>query len=243
MQSDIIISQCEFHSVTREPRTLWIQRPLTNTPTGICLFLDAEYYLTHVRAAPIVARMQREGQFPPMLTVYVSSHAESLNRWRDSFCNEDFAQYLATELLPWLMAEFGVNPGENILAGLSLTGLSAAHAALKYPAVFPRVLSLSGSFWWNETWLPQQVKRNPRSAAFRLTVGIDENRENTTHTNQGLELVQLESQVRSNRKMRDALLAEGHQVSYFEHPGGHDIPNWRDGLEQSLIALLALPIH
>jgi enterochelin esterase family protein len=244
MRSEITITQYEFQSPTREPRAVWIQQPLPGRrPNGVCLFLDAEYFLAQARAAPIIGSMQREEIFPPMLTAYVSSHADSLASWTDSLCNEEFARYLATDLLPWLVEEFDVVPAQNILAGLSLTGLSAAHAALMYPAAFPRVLSLSGSFWWNDLWLPQEVTRRSCSgAAFRLTVGIDETKQNAIHGNHGQELVQTESQLDSNRKMRDALISTGHQVSYFEHPGGHDVPSWRAELENSLTALLALPI-
>jgi iron(III)-enterobactin esterase len=243
MPSEIILSSCQFLNSTKDPRTIWIQRPLSNIPKGICLFLDAECYMAQVGAAPIIARMQQEDRFPPMLAAYVSSHADSLVRWTDSFCNDDFARYIATELLPWLIAEFDVIPDENILAGLSLTGLSAAHAGLKYPGVFPRVLSQSGSFWWNDTWLPQEVKRNRfTGTAFRLTVGLDESNSNTTHTNHGHQLVQVESQLDSNRRMRDALMATGHRVSYLEHPGGHDFSTWRTGLEASLLALLSLRV-
>jgi enterochelin esterase-like enzyme len=179
-----------------------------------------------------------------MLTAYVSSHPDSSARWTDSFCSEDFAKCLVFDLLPWLGIEFGVAPGENILAGLSLTGLSAVHAALKYPAKFPRVLSMSGSFWWDGSRLPLLVTQSPCSGvAFRLTVGVDETTVNTTHKNHGLDLVQTESQVDCNRMMRDALRGTGHQVSYLEHPGGHDFPSWRAELENSLMSLLALPIH
>jgi enterochelin esterase family protein len=244
MRSEITLTQTEFHSTTGEPRPVWIQRPLTAKPSGVCLFLDAEYYLPQIRAATIIEELQREGHFPPMLTAYVSSHADSLTRWTDSFCNDAFAEFLVAELMPWLIAEFDVSPGKNILAGLSLTGLSAVHTGLEYPEVFPRVLSLSGSFWWDSTWLPQQVRRRPcTGAAFRLTVGADETTENTTHTNHGQKLIQVESQVESNRKMRDALVSTGHHVSYREHPGGHNFPSWRATLAESLTALLALPIN
>jgi enterochelin esterase family protein len=237
------LSQYEFNSRSREPRTVWIQQPQAGRPKGLCLFLDAEYFLTQVGAAPVIRRMQQDGRFPPMLTAYVSSHAESLTRWTDSFCNNAFAKYLATDLCPWLKVEFDVEPADNIVAGLSLTGLSAAHAALQYPKVFRRVLSLSGSFWWNETWLPREVASRPCSGvAFRLTVGIEESKENTTHMNCGQELVQMESQLHSNRKMRDALIATGHSVSYREFPGRHDYLSWRAELEESLIASLTLPI-
>ena len=244
MRNQVTITQTEFHSTTRELRTLWIQRPATAKPAGICLFLDAEYYLAQIHAPAIIDGLQRDGQFPAMLTAYISSHPDSLTRWTDSLCNDAFAQYLAIELMPWLIAECDVSPGHNILAGLSLTGLSAVHAALKYPKVFSRVLSQSGSFWFNKTGLPEEIRTKPcTGVAFRLTVGADETTENTTHTNLGQELHQVESQLDSNRKLRDALISTGHSVSYLEHPGGHDVPSWRATLAESLIALLALPVN
>jgi enterochelin esterase-like enzyme len=78
--------------------------------------------------------------------------------------------------------------------------------------------------------------------AFRLAVGIDETKENASHTSHGQELLQLASQIDSNRMMRNALIETGYPVSYLEHPGGHDSATWRATLEESLIALLALPI-
>jgi enterochelin esterase family protein len=240
----IVITPAEFRSANHEPRAVWIQRPRAATPVGVCLFLDAEYYLAQIRAPSIVDELQHLGQFPPMLTAYISSRSGSLARWTDSICNEAFAEHLAIELLPWLIEEFDVSPGRNLLAGLSLTGLSAVHAALKFPEAFPRVLALSGSFWWNNTWLPEEVRRRPCSgAAFRLTVGVEETIQNTTHKNHGHELLQVESQLESNRKMRDALVSTGHCVSYLEHRGGHDVLSWRATLGESLTALLALPVN
>ena len=81
----ITITQTEFRSTTREPCELWIQRPATDRPAGVYLFLDGEYYLAQIRAAAIIDELQRRSQFPPTLTVYVSSHADSLTRWTDSF--------------------------------------------------------------------------------------------------------------------------------------------------------------
>jgi enterochelin esterase-like enzyme len=239
MSNEVTIGQFEFHGPNREPRTVWIQRPSTGKPAGICLFLDAEYYLAQIRAAPIVANLQREGKMGPMLVAYASSHADSSLRWTDSFCNQAFATHVVGELLPWLTAEFEVLPGRNTIAGLSLTGLSAAHIALTHPEAFARVLSLSGSFWWNDGWLPRRLHNLSRIAVrFRLTVGVDETKENLTHSSHDQELLQKASQIDSNRSMRDALIAAGHTVSYYEHPGGHDCSSWRATLEQSLVSLI-----
>jgi enterochelin esterase family protein len=239
MSHEITIGQFEFRSPNRETRTIWIQRPQTAPPAGICLFLDAEYYLAQIRAAPIVANLQGEGRMGPMLVAYASSHADSSLRWTDSFCNPAFATYVVDELLPWLTTEFEVLPGQNTIAGLSLTALSAAHIALTRPEAFARVLSLSGSFWWNDCWLPRRVRSMSRAPVrFRLTVGVNETQENLIHSNHDHDLLQETSQIDSNRKMRDALIAAGYAVSYSENPGGHDCSSWRSTLEQSLVSLI-----
>jgi len=235
----IDIAQCEYESPTLgNTRTIWVQRPATAEPAGVCIFLDGEYYLAHVRAAGIVDRLQADGSMPPLLCAYVS-HVDYETRWPESFCNPDFARFVAGELLPWLTTEFGLTRGaETVLAGLSLTGLSAAHAALHAPNTFSRVLCQSGSFWWNRGHLADDVaNRAASNTVFRITVGADETKEHVDH---GKGLIQEESQVASNRRMRDALTAHGYRVSYEEFDGGHGVAAWREDLPGSLAALFAM---
>ena len=93
-------------------------------------------HLAHMRVAGITSALQAEGRLPNSLVAYVS-HIDHKIRWPESFCNADFAECIANELLPWLRDGLGVGaPSEVVLAGLSLTGLSAAHAAIRYPDVF-----------------------------------------------------------------------------------------------------------
>ena len=50
-------------------------------------------------------------------------------------------------------------------------------------------------------------------------------------------LVQVDSQLDSNRQMRDALVDHGYRVSYAEFEGGHDLVCWRRDLPDDLKAL------
>ena len=70
---------------------------------------------------------------------------------------------------------------------------------------------------------------------FRITVGDLETAEKVHHTR---ELFQRTSNLECARLMRDALNEQGTEVSYEEFAGGHDFPNWKADLPQSLTSLL-----
>ena len=199
---------------------------------GVLLFLDGEHYLDDIGAVNIVEELQRQASCPALLPVYVS-HIDYRTRWRESFCNADFGAFLSAELLPWVTREFDVG-GEspNAIVGLSLTGLAAAHAALQHPETLHRVLCQSGSFWWQDGWLIDEVFRQPVSdLVLCLSVGLREVGENVDH---GDHLFQKESQLSANRRMRDALASKGFRHIYREHDGGHDRASFQLDLPHGL---------
>ncbi len=218
-------------------RSVWIQTPAPqrHPAPGVHVFLDAEHYLGDVGAATIVAQLQRDGRLAGLLPVYVS-HVDYPTRWRESFCNPDFGRFLSTELLPWITGEFNVDPQpHNALVGLSLTGLAAAHAALHHPHTLHRVLCQSGSFWWRDGQLIDDVLRLPSSElSVCLSVGVREIDENVDH---GDGLFQKEAQLSANRRMRQALATRGFRVGYWEFDGGHDIASFRKDLPRGLSEL------
>lgn len=217
-------------------RRVWTQPPAAGPDTnaaGLAVFLDGEYYVTHIAAPTTVNQLQTEGRLPPFWSVYVEAGPQS-RRWPDSFCNEQFASFLCEELVPSMTQATGAS-AERLLVGVSLTGLSAAHAALCYPGTFQRVLSHSGSFWWERGKLARTLAEYPAGdARFRLTVGRDETKTNVDH---GSGLVQVDSQITGCEQMRDALDAHGFSVSYATYDGGHDMQSWRRTLREDLLAL------
>ena len=99
--SDIQLWQCEVTSRRLgNRRTVWVQ-PSTVRSSLVCIFLDAEYYLAHVRAANVLAELQASAAIPPATVAYVSS-VDPETRWRESFCKEEFAAFLHEELVPWI---------------------------------------------------------------------------------------------------------------------------------------------
>jgi len=218
-------------------RRLWLQSPATGQPAGsICILLDGEYYVEAMEAPALIAELQAAQKIPAIAVAYVS-HVDGQTRWRESFCNADFAQFASQELSPHVRGHFRVSGDvPAILGGLSLTGLAAAHAAMSCPEGFAGVLCQSASFWWSDNQIVGQVRpADSRPLRFRISVGSAETKDYVQHAPS---LIQRTSQLAANRMMRDALLEKGHHVSYEEFEGGHDIASWKADLGPSLAALL-----
>jgi enterochelin esterase family protein len=119
------------------------------------------------------------------------------------------------------------------------------HAALRRPDAFGNVISQSGSFWWGPgtqfpadmadksiewEWLTREAAIPAKSAirAF-MEVGVLE-----TSPAGG----RMPDMIMPNRRMRDALIAAGHDVvTYREFNGGHDYVCWRGSIADALIAI------
>lgn len=185
---------------SRGDRQVWIRRGSSEC----VLFLEAELYLERVLFVP------------PL-------YGEPDRRRVDFTCNDGFADFLALELVPWLGAYERVT-----LCGLSLSGLAAAHAALRHPSVFHRAICQSPSAWWNDEWLSRHVPAGP-GPSFYISVGDRETAENVDHGHP--DLFQVTSQADSCRRLAEDLRVEGHPVEYREFAGGHDAESWRADLE------------
>jgi enterochelin esterase family protein len=206
-----------LHSRSGEyARKVWLLSPPRGVPEKIALFLDGEYYLQEMKASSLILHLQKRKRVPPLLCAFVS-HLDKDARHRDLTCNPRYADFILSDLLPWLREK--VSPpaaAQHLIAGVSLSGLTAAWLALTHPEIFPQCLSQSGSFWWNGEWLT-------------------ENEAGVTHG----ELRQDVSQVSACRRLAAALQERGHPVHHHLYRGGHAIKPWKKELPGALEWLLA----
>ncbi len=203
------MSEATFRStLLGNERRLWLQRPALDRPAqATCILLDGEYYVERMDAPALLSRLQESRAIPPIHVVYVS-HVDAPTRWVESFCNRRFARFLSDELVPWIEKWRQTPHGDvrPLLAGLSLTGLAAAHAALTRPATFSAVLCQSASFWWSDNQILDIVKgANPQPQRFRISCGLRETQDYVEHD---ATLIQRSSQLASNRAMRDCAACE-----------------------------------
>jgi enterochelin esterase family protein len=214
-------------------RSIWICEPKSvSGASELVVFLNGERYRERVGALSVVEELH--GQMADSWFVFVSEESPEA-RWRECPCYPPFAGFAGEELLTWLGSGYiDVNRiKRRVLAGLSYTGLAAAFVAKEYPLSFQRIISQSGSFWWNDCWLVKEFRRLGRKfpLEFWLDVGTQEVRENVCHRE---DVVQVVSQIEGVRRFRDALLAQGYAVQYKEFNGDHDYASWNRSLVDAL---------
>lgn len=206
---------------------------------------DADEYLSKVPTPLILDRLQAAGRLPPVVAVFVAN-PDRAARSRELPANPQFADFMADELLPRVLAETGLvaDPARTILAGSSYGGLAAATVALRRPQQFGNVLSLSGSFWWPGPPQPQVMwPERPHHVAnlvlaepaklplrFFLAAGLFEG---ARPGSDGI--------LETNRHLRDVLQARGYPVIAREYAAGHDYLVWRGALADGLLALFGTP--
>jgi enterochelin esterase-like enzyme len=199
------------------------------TPYGLLVVFDGIAYTAMVPAPVILDNLIARNRIAPMVAV-VLANVTTTSRSEELPCNPRFADFLASEVVPWMRQNYNVttDPSRIIVAGSSLGGLAAAYAGFKHPEVFGNVLSQSGSFWWkpegdnNDEWLIRQFEASPKlSVRFYLDVG----------------LMEPSDMIGGNRRMRDALRAKGYQIFYREFNGGHEYANWRGTFADGLLFL------
>lgn len=222
-------------------RQITVYRPPgfdASRPDNLLLFVfDGPEYQSKVPTPRMLDAMIAAGVLPPTVAVFVAN-ADRDARARELPGNPAFADFMAEELLPRVLAETGLkhDAARTILAGSSFGGLAAATVAFRHPARFGNAISLSGSFWWHppgsDPASPNHVAalfaRSPRlPVRFFLSAGLFE----TGSPSHG------DGILETSRHLRDVLVARDYDVTYRDYAGGHDYLVWRGALADGLLAL------
>jgi enterochelin esterase-like enzyme len=223
------------------------------TPYDLLVIFDESAYLTKVPTPVILDNLIAASQIRPTIAVLIANPSQK-TRTEELSANPKFADFLATELVPWMRTHYNVtdDPGKTVVAGSSLGGLAAAYAGYKHPEVFTNILCQSGSFWWAPDhsgaipegvvteggWMAKQFIASPKlPLRFYLDAGSFEFDSNGTGG--GI--------LETSRNMRDVLLAKGYEVHYQQFVGGHDYLSWRGTFADGLVDLIgttsSVPYH
>jgi len=197
----------------------------------LLVLLDGEMWFGTLGIASALDRLTAAGTIPPMVTVGVDA-LDAASRAEELTCHGPFVRFLVDELLPWAQSGWGAgdDPDQTIIAGQSLGGLAALHAAASEPDRIGCVLAQSPSLWWGgrdgdrrEEWLTARLARSTRLPRhIYLEVGCDE-----------------WVNVAPARRFRAMLADTDCRLDYREFSGGHDRACWRVGIADGLAALTA----
>ena len=238
-----------LHSeIQKLDRTIAIYMPpgyqTNGTPNRLLIAFDGDDYLDDddMGLPATLNNLIAASKIPS--TVAVMVYNVDGRRLKDLLLNEEFAGFMARELVPWVREHYNVtsDASQTVVTGQSAGGVAAVFMGLRYPHVFGNVLSQSGAVWWSPemdlgnhdatdeaNWLARQFITTPRSAVrFFLDVGTFE--ADTSARGSGI--------LEANRQLRDVLRAKGYEVHYQQFVGGHDTVSWRVMLADGLLALL-----
>jgi enterochelin esterase-like enzyme len=216
-------------------------------PYPLLVVFDENAYLKNEKEAErvptetILDNLIADRRIPPMVAVFVDNGPGNA-RSRELPCNNQFADFLNFELMPWVRRLYNVtsDPRQVVVAGSSYG--ASTWAAFRHPETFGNVLSQSGSYWWTPpkandefdreaepNWVAKQFIASPKlPIRFYMDAGSDE-----------LDLSGKGGSILiPNRHLRDVLLAKGYEVHYQEFIGGHDYLSWRATIADGLILLM-----
>ena len=201
-------------------------------------------------------------KIPPTVVVMVDNVGN--RRLVDLVANPEFADFMATELVPWVRAHYNVtrDPGRTVVSGKSAGGLAAAYMGLRHPEVFGNVFSQSGAFWWS----PEHsggvcASKCPEDGGRRSDPDSEDSRtEGNWMAKQFVTSPKLPVRffleagtfevdrertgadiLEATRTLRDVLLAKGYEVHFQQFVSGHEELSWRGTFADGLITLLGQP--
>jgi len=203
----------------RNRRRIWTHQVGTeHADQPLVLLLDGDTWAERMPIFDALDTASARG-LPSCLCVLVDS-IDLETRARELPCHEPFWHAIGDELLPLIAAshDFADDPARTVVAGQSYGGLAAVFAALRWPDRFGAAVAQSGSFWW-----PSLERPRPTSPV-RIVQQVGRLENNTIRS--------------SNASMHGMLVAAGHDVTYQEFEGGHELLCWRGGLIEALLLLL-----
>ena len=213
-------------------------------PYDLLVVFDGDTFIDVVPTPTTLDNLLSEKRISPTIAVMVGN----VNGMRGTElpCNPTFAEFLNSELIPWLRRNYNVarDPQRVTIGGCSYGGLAATCAAYRHPETFGNVLSQSGSYWWtpppdpskpdsfapdaDPSYVAQLFVNSPKlPIRFYLDAGSME----LDKTGEGGSILV------PNRHLRDVLRAKGYEVFYQEFQGGHDYVSWRGTIADGLILL------
>ena len=180
-----------------------------------------------------VRSLQEDRVIGPLTTIYVESIEGSTKRGPTrvaSLTDPLLLDRLVHTIRRFLELSGAVTaePARCVVMGHSLGGNAALHVASRWPGLFGRVATASAALWWPGD--DQRLSGSQIAAEVQAVSGLRLWMQAGTDEDPEL--------LRSNREFWKAADEASLDLVHVEHPGGHELSAWRQGLSQALPHLL-----
>ena len=128
-------------------RRVWVYTPpgyrSTGAPADLVVVFDGRMYIDRMLAPITFDNLIAAKRIAPVVAVFVENPFSVRND--ELSANPAYADFVATELVPWVRQRFNVtkDPRRVVIAGASAGGGGAMYVALQHSNVFGNVLSQS----------------------------------------------------------------------------------------------------
>ena len=197
----------------------------------VVYFQDGSDYLELAYAGRTLDNVIAGGSIQPVMAVFVVPPiASDRNRTTEYRMNELYAKFFASELAPFIDAQYRTLPRaqHRLVIGPSSGGLASLLIAFRYPEVFGLAASQSGFVSFGGDSIITLFESMPRRP---LRLYIDAGVYETAVRPAGGDE---ENFLQANRRLRDVLIAQGYGAEYREFQDGHSWGRWRNELPSIL---------
>ena len=230
--------QLQSHAF-HEARDIQVYLPATyreNRRYPLLVVHDGEDYLRYADLKAVLDNLTHRLEIPPVIAALVQS-SDRINEYSG---NDQHAQFLVDDLLPFMAAEYPLvdSVESRCLMGASFGGVASLHAAWRYPDRFGSLLLQSGSFAFSD------IGRHNRGPAFDPVVRfMNEFREQPDRPAKRVFMScgMYESLIYENRSLVPHLQSKGVEVRFEEARDAHNWENWRDRLRIGLSWIMPGP--
>lgn len=180
--------------------------------------------------------LQNDGIIGPLTTIYVESIEGSTTRGPSRVASLTDPARLSrlVDSLQLLLGQSGAvtaDPARRLVMGHSLGGNAALHVATWWPELFGGVATASAALWWPGDDV--QLSGSQVAAEVQAVAGLRMWMQAGTGEDPDL--------LRCNRELWERADQAGLDLVHVEHPGGHELSAWRQGVRQALPHLLTEP--
>ncbi len=127
-------------------RKVWVYTPAgyesSPSPYPLLIMQDGQWAIGPLQVPAVADALIKHGRMQPTLIAMVQSGAQD-ERMREYTASERYTSFLLAELLPFLQTNYAVDAANVGIGGVDLGAVAAAHAALRSPAVFSRLIMIS----------------------------------------------------------------------------------------------------